>query len=99
MKMLLERRHSEPNAVMAFEMFCYHVRKQIGSLSAVLGRLDLLVFTGGIGERSPVIRWAVCRASSALGSPSIVRKIMRTLILSAPSALRVWSARFKPTRI
>lgn len=67
MKMLLERRHSEPNAAMAVEMFCYQVRKQIGSLSAVLGGLDLLVFTGGIGERSPVIRWEVCGGLECLG--------------------------------
>ena len=67
MKTLLERRHSEPNAAMAVEMFCYQIRKQVGALTTVLGGLDLLVFTGGIGERSPVVRWEVCRGLECLG--------------------------------
>jgi acetate kinase len=52
---------------MAVEMFCYQIRKQVGALCAVLGGLDLLVFTGGIGERSPVVRWEVCRGLECLG--------------------------------
>ncbi|HTR26204.1 MAG TPA: acetate kinase, partial [Terriglobales bacterium] len=42
------------------QMFCYQVRKQIGALSAALGGLDLLVFTGGIGERAAPVRWEAC---------------------------------------
>jgi len=60
MKTLLERRASEPQAAMAVQMFCYQVRKQIGALSAALGGLDLLVFTGGIGERAAPVRWEAC---------------------------------------
>lgn len=67
MKTLLDRRGSEPGAALAVEMFCYQLRKQIGALSAALGGLDLLVFTGGIGERAAAVRWEVCRGLEHLG--------------------------------
>jgi acetate kinase len=67
MKTLLEKREQEPNAAQAVEMFCYHLRKHIGALTAVLGGLDTLVFTGGIGERAAPVRWEVCRSLEYLG--------------------------------
>jgi acetate kinase len=67
MKTLLEQRESSPSAAQAVEMFCYQVRKQIGALTAVLGGLDLLVFTGGIGERAAPVRWEICRGLEYLG--------------------------------
>jgi acetate kinase len=67
MKILLDRRTSEPDAAQAVEMFCYQLRKQVGALIAALGGLDLLVFTGGIGERSPAVRSEVCRGLGYLG--------------------------------
>jgi acetate kinase len=67
MKMLLERRDSEQDAALAVEMFCYQLRKHIGALTAVLRGLDLLVFTGGIGERAAPVRWEVCRGLEHLG--------------------------------
>jgi acetate kinase len=67
MKKLLERRDSEPDAALAVAMFCYQLRKHIGALTAVLGGLDLLVFTGGIGERAAPVRWEVCRGLEHLG--------------------------------
>src|SRR5213593_5154655 len=50
MKTLLEQRAHEPLAAEAVEMFCYQLRKYVGMMAAVLGGLDTLVFTGGIGE-------------------------------------------------
>jgi acetate kinase len=67
MKTLLERTDTEADAAMAVQMFCYQVRKQIGALSAALGGLDLLVFTGGIGERAARVRWEACRGLEHLG--------------------------------
>ena len=66
-KTLLEKRTAEPNAALALEMFCYQMRKQIGALAAVLGGLDLLVFTAGIGERAAPVRFEVCRGLEYLG--------------------------------
>jgi len=67
MKTLLEKRHSEPTAAQAVDMFCYQLRKHIGALAAVLGGLDTLVFTGGIGERAARVRWEVCQSLKYLG--------------------------------
>ncbi|MCZ6481584.1 MAG: acetate/propionate family kinase [candidate division NC10 bacterium] len=67
MKTLLEKRESEPDANQAVEMFCYQIRKHIGALTAVLGGLDTLVFTGGIGERAAPVRWDVCQGLEYLG--------------------------------
>ncbi|MBZ5504478.1 MAG: acetate/propionate family kinase [Acidobacteriia bacterium] len=60
MRILLEKRQTDRAAAMAVEMFCYQVRKFIGSFAAVLGGLDTLVFTGGIGERAAAVREEIC---------------------------------------
>ena len=57
----------DERAVLAFEMFCYRVKKYIGAYCAVLGRLDAIVFTGGIGENSAAVRGAVCAGLQHLG--------------------------------
>lgn len=44
----------------AIEVFCYRVKKYIGAYLAVLGKLDALIFTGGIGENAPFIRAECC---------------------------------------
>src|SRR5207244_2967243 len=58
---------SEPEARLAVDYFVYRVAKEIGALTAVLGGIDALVFTAGIGENSPEIRRRICEASSWLG--------------------------------
>jgi acetate kinase len=58
---------SEPGARLAVEYFVYRAAKEIGALTAVLGGLDALVFTAGIGENSPEIRRRICEASAWLG--------------------------------
>ncbi len=57
---LLERQASDHRAAEAVEIFCYHARKWIGAFAAALEGLDTLVFSGGIGERSPEIRRRIC---------------------------------------
>ncbi len=57
----------DERARLAFDMFCYRVRKYIGAYFAVLGRLDAVVFTGGIGENSGPVRSAVCSSLRHLG--------------------------------
>ncbi|WP_158752114.1 acetate/propionate family kinase [Acidobacterium sp. S8] len=58
---------SEPEAQLAVDYFVYRAAKEIGALTAVLGGIDGLVFTAGIGENSPEIRRRICEASSWLG--------------------------------
>lgn len=67
MRTLLAQRDRDPRADLAVSLFCRGVRRAIGSLAAVLGGLDLLVFTGAIGERSEVIRREVVWGLSHLG--------------------------------
>ena len=57
----------DPYAKEAIELFVYRVGREIGSLAAALGGLDALVFTGGIGEHSTVIRAKVCQKTAWLG--------------------------------
>jgi acetate kinase len=58
---------NEPRARLAIDLYCYRMRREIGSLAAALGGLDALVFTGGIGENAAVIRARVCRDAGWLG--------------------------------
>jgi len=58
---------SEPPARLAVDYFVYRVAKEIGALTAVLGGIDALVFTAGIGENSPEIRQRICASSAWLG--------------------------------
>jgi len=51
----------------AFEIFCYRIKKYVGSYAAAMGGLDALVFTGGIGENSKEIREEVCKDMEFLG--------------------------------
>lgn len=66
-KTLLDCRHENQAAQFALDLFCYQARKSIGALTAVLGGLDILVFTGGIGERSPLMRQWICDELQYLG--------------------------------
>jgi acetate kinase len=58
---------TEPDAQLAVDYFVYRAAKEIGALTAVLGGIDGLVFTAGIGENSPEIRARICKASAWLG--------------------------------
>lgn len=59
--------NGDKKAALAFEVFCYRAKKYIGAYAAVLGGLDALVFTAGIGENSPLVREHVCRGLEFLG--------------------------------
>jgi len=54
-------------AQLAIDIFSYRIKKYIGAYYAVLGRLDAIIFTGGIGENSDVIRKHACEGLEALG--------------------------------
>jgi acetate kinase len=60
-------RTGDTQAELAFEIFCYRVRKYIGAYYAALGSVDAIVFTGGIGENSAAVRAKSCEGLSALG--------------------------------
>ncbi|HEY7031533.1 MAG TPA: acetate/propionate family kinase [Thermomicrobiales bacterium] len=67
MRDLLARETSDPRAAEAVALFCYLAKKAIGGLAAVLGGLDGLVFTGGIGEHAAPVRERICADLRFLG--------------------------------
>jgi acetate kinase len=64
---LLARESDDVRAAEAVALFCYQAKKWIGSFAAALGGLDTLVFAGGIGENSPLIRSRICDQLGFLG--------------------------------
>jgi len=56
-----------PDAIQALDVYCYRIKKYIGSYYAAMNGLDVLIFTGGVGERMPIMREQVCRDLDALG--------------------------------
>jgi acetate kinase len=90
MKTLLERSPSDPRAQLAVEMFGYSVRKAIGAFAAALGGLDLLVFTGGIGEHAAPVRAEACRGLEPFGiEVDAKRNAAHAAIISAASSRAV----------
>ena len=57
----------DSRAELAIGVYCHRIRKYIGAYAAVLGRLDALVFTGGVGENAVEIRARVCNGLDMLG--------------------------------
>jgi len=67
MRDLLAVEATDIRAAEAIALFCYQAKKCIGAYVAALGGLDTLVFAGGIGENSPVIRARICEGLKYLG--------------------------------
>ena len=67
MRDLLDREAQDVRAAEAVALFCYQVKKWIGSFAAALGGLDTLVFAGGIGENAPAVRARICDGLGFLG--------------------------------
>jgi acetate kinase len=65
--LVTQRERGEPRAALAIDAFCYHARKHVGALAAVLGGMDTLVFTGGVGEHAAVVRAEICLGLEHLG--------------------------------
>ena len=57
----------DPDAQLAIEITAYRARKYVGAYAAAMGGLDVLVFTGGIGENSPSMRRRICDGLEFLG--------------------------------
>jgi len=95
---------SDPRARLAVDLYCYRIRRELGSLAAALGGLDAIVFTGGIGENSADIRGRICRdaawlgveldpAANATGSPRITTPSAPVSALAIPTNEELMIAR------
>lgn len=67
MKDVLDMEKKDPRAAAAVTLFCYQAKKFLSALAATLGGLDTLVFTAGVGENAPAIRWRICEGMEFLG--------------------------------
>jgi acetate kinase len=67
MKDILDKEKDDPHAAAAVNLFCYQAKKFLSALAAALGGLDTLIFTAGVGENSPAIRWRICEGMEFLG--------------------------------
>jgi len=67
MRDLLGRAATDQRAADAIDLFCYQARKFLGALAVVLGGVDTIVFTGGIGEHAAAIRRRICEGLDFLG--------------------------------
>lgn len=87
MQELIERRGTDARAAEAIELFCYQTKKWIGSYAAVLGGLDTLIFSGGIGEHQPEIRQQICEGLQFLGIEwDETRNLQHEAIISTPKS-------------
>jgi acetate kinase len=95
---------SDPRARRAIDLYCYRIRRELGSLAAALGGLDAIVFTGGIGENAAAIRERVCcdatwlgveldRAANASGGPRISTAEARASAWAIPTNEELMIAR------
>ena len=82
----------DPRAREALDLFAYRAAGEIGALAAALGGLDVLVFSGGIGENSSRVRADICARSAWLGivMDSAANQANETVISAAPSPVAVY---------
>jgi acetate kinase len=87
MQDLLAREGRDSRASEAIELYCYQARKHLGALAAILGGLDTLVFTAGIGENAAPIRARICAGLEFLGiSLHLRRNQMNEAVISQPES-------------
>ncbi len=91
MQALLEHANTDMRSQQAIELFCYRAKHYLGAYAAILGGVDLLVFTGGIGEHSPQIRASICSNLEFLGIQldRLANQKSAEIISSASSKVRV----------
>lgn len=97
MRELLAHEVEDYRAAEAIALFCYQIKKCIGSFAAALGGLDLLVFTGGMGEKSPVVRARICEGLGFLGIQlDATRNESNAAVISADAAAATVKVRVIP---
>jgi acetate kinase len=81
----------EPNALQAIDLFLFRLLGEIGSLSAAMGGLDALIFTGGMGENAGAIRARIVEGCRWLGASldTVANQVDLELIHDASSRVQV----------
>jgi acetate kinase len=97
-EILARERAGDERAALALALYCYRIKKYLGAYSAVLGRVDAVVFTGGVGENASRVRELACAGLARLGieldaSANAAASGERSEIGRAGSPVRVWVVR------
>ena len=92
MRELIKQQATDKRAAEAVEFFCYQTKKWIGSFAAVLGGVDAIVFSGGIGEHIAEVRERICNGLEFLGIEldAVKNKTNNTIISSNVSKVTVY---------
>lgn len=78
MRIIVQKAQTDEDYRLALDIFVYRIKKYIGAYIAILGKVDAIVFTGGIGEHASYIREKVCLGLEGLGiviDPDIKEKV------------------------
>jgi acetate kinase len=67
MREVIDASKKNVRAKLALDMFCYRIRKYIGAYAAAMNGVNIIVFTGGIGENSALVRAEVCKGLTFMG--------------------------------
>ncbi|HBG80123.1 MAG TPA: acetate kinase [Porphyromonadaceae bacterium] len=83
-------KENNPRAILALNTYDYRIKKYIGAYSAVLGGVDILVFTGGVGENQAITRSVVCKNMEYMGielDEELNRSVRaKEVVISKPSS-------------
>jgi len=66
-KVVADAERGEPRAALALDVYIHRLRAAVAAMTASLGGLDALVFTGGVGEHAPEVRWRAAAGLAFLG--------------------------------
>jgi acetate kinase len=84
MKEIIKLKNTDTRAGEAYEMYCYQIKKYIGAYIAALEGVQIIVFSGGVGEHSPEVRNQICDGLEFLGIElDEVKNMKNELIISA----------------
>ena len=94
-KIIMQAEENDPLSLLALEMYTHRIKKYIGAYTVLLGRVDAVIFTGGIGENSAVVRRNICDGLDVIGVAIDTAKNAETVgkegdISTAQSKVRVW---------
>lgn len=83
-------KENNPRAILALNTYDYRIKKYIGAYSAVLGGVDILAFTGGVGENQAITRSVVCKNMEYMGielDEELNRSVRaKEVVISKPSS-------------
>jgi len=89
MRTIIKKAKTDEEYRLALDLFVYRIQKYIGAYMAILGKIDAIVFTGGIGEHASEVRKMVCRGLEGLGVVIDSDRQEKMEIQSASSAVRI----------